>query len=442
LKIFLFRLIHSYPVGPSEYLYGEQTEQLTFETGEILFQNNQTSGLIQLSILCPQNLKNPFLLIRTKKINSKERSIAPNCYACGFNPVQKSINSCKHEINERAIQGTYCISEINFALKLGYQILKIFSAIVYKSSRPILRDFISILGFEKLTSCKFDPNFDLREMKQKMFFEQELHPQLFKENLQKRNFTKLALNSFLGKFSQKSDKPISKLVSSKEDVTKLFYSKTFSISEIFAINQHFCHVKLERKRKTLIPPNPKTNCILGAHVVAFARQFMHEKMMELENLNAKIMYTDTDSLIFTLKKNQILPFKISPCFGDFKFEIPNEFKIVSFYSLGPKNFSIKYETTEGILKDIIKLRGITLKNEVNKKLIDSEMYDIYLQNYLLNKKIKFSVPQVRSRISKHKNIRTHRFTKVFFTNSINSKRIIDKKNVNLNSFPFGFVNKK
>ena len=392
-----------------------------------------------MSILCPQNLKNPFLLIRSKKINNKERSIAPNCYACGFNAVQKSINSCKHKKFERAIKGTYCISEINFALKLGYQILKIFSAIVYKSSEPILRDFISILGYEKLTSSTFDPDFDLKEMKEKMFFQENLFPQTFKENVQKRNFTKLALNSFLGKFSQKNDKPKSCLVNSKDEISELFYSKTFSISEIFALNKHFCHVKLERKRKTLIPPNPKTNCILGAHVVAFARQFMHEKMIELEKLNSKIMYTDTDSLIFSLKKGQNLPFKISPCFGDFKFEIPKESKIVSFYSLGPKNFSIRYLTKEGLLKDIVKLRGVTLNNEVNKKLIDSDMCEIYLQKYLLNKQIKISVPQVRSRISKRKNIRTQNFTKVFFTNSINSKRIIDKKDINLNSFPYGFV---
>ena len=435
--LFFFRLIHSFPVGPGEYVFGDEAKLLSFETGEILYKNQRTCGLIQLLILCPQNLKNPFLLIR----NNNNRSLAPNCYICGKKSLQSSkINSCKHNPFERAIKGTYCISEINFALKLGYKILKIFSGFVYESSEPILRDFISLLGFEKLTSSEFDPTFDLGEMKKKMFFENNLLPESFKENPEKRNFTKLALNSFLGKFSQRSDRIITKLVNTEEEVSKYFYSKTFEISQITALNKHFCHLQIKRKRKTLIIPNVKTNCIFGAQVVAFARQFMHEKMIELENLKAKIMYIDTDSLIFSLKKEQKIPFKMSPCFGDFKFEIPERYSITSFYSLGPKNFSIQFRDDQNHLRDIIKLRGVTLKNEINAKRIDSKTYELYLKHFLNNRIIKMSIPQVRKVVSKHKNIREEKFQKVFFSNSIKSKRIINKKCINLSSFPFGFVN--
>ena len=432
-------MIHSFPVGPGKYLFGEEAKHLSYESGEILYKNQKIQGLIQLSILCPQNLTNPFLLIR----NKNKRSIAPNCYLCGYKSLNSSkINSCKHKPIQRAINGTYCISEINFALKLGYKIFKIFSAFIYETSDPILREFISLLGFEKLTSSKFDKTFNLVEMKKNMFFENDLVPDSFNENPEKRNFTKLALNSFLGKFSQRSDRLITKLVSSEEEISKYFYSKTFNISEIFALNKYFCHVQLKRKRKTLNLPNVRTNCILGAQVVAFARQFMHEKMIELENLNAKIMYIDTDCLIFSLKKSQKIPFKISPCFGDFKFEIPEEFLITSYYSLGPKNFAIQYKNDQNQLKDIVKLRGVTLKNEINSKRVDSKIYDIYLKQFLSNKLIKKSIPQVRNVISKHKNLKEQKFQKVFFSNSIKSKRIINKKNVNLNSFPFGFVNNK
>ena len=98
--------------------------------------------------------------------------MAPNCFSCGLKSLPNAkINSCKHTILERAIQGTYCISEVNYALKLGYKILKIFSCIVYKTMEPLLRKFVSILGFEKLTSTDFDSNFNLTEMKNKMFFE-------------------------------------------------------------------------------------------------------------------------------------------------------------------------------------------------------------------------------------------------------------------------------
>lgn len=436
IVIFFHRLLHHYPTGPGEYVFGERAELLTYDTGEIFYNNKKTTGIIQVSILCPQNLRNPFLLIR----NKNERSLAPTCYTCGFKSLPNAkINSCKHSLIDRAIRGTYCISEINFALKLGYKILKIFSGFVYESSEPLLKDFISILGYEKLTSCKFDPSFNLKEITLKMCLKKQLTADDFKENVQKRNFTKLALNSFLGKFSQKHDRCITKVIGTEAEITKYFYSKTFNISDIFAVNKYFCHIRLTRKRKTLIPPNQKTNCIIGAQVVAFAREFMHQKMLDLEKLNAKIMYFDTDCLIFALKNDQNFPFKISPCFGDFKHEISEHCKILSFYSLGPKNFSIQYEDEQGSIKDTVKLRGVTLTNVLNQGQVDSKTYDFYLREFLKNKHVKKSIPQMRSRISKHKKIKVQKFQKIFFTNSIKAKRIINRNCANLSSFPYGFV---
>lgn len=394
-------------------------------------------GLVQLKILCPKNLKYPFLQIR----NKNEKSIAPTCFSCGFKSNSK-INSCKHDLLGRAIEGTFYISEINFAIELGYQIIKIFSAFVYKKSEPLLRDFISYLGLEKITSCKFDPSLNLKEISEKMFFKKELQQGQFEENLEKRNFIKLTLNSFLGKFSQKAYQTTTKLISSEEEICKYFYSKTFTISEIVPINKHFCSIQLKRKRKTLTNPSLRTNCILGGQIVAFAREFMQRQILKLEKINAKIFYIDTDSLIFSLKKTQRFPFEISPCFGDFKFEIPVEDEILNFFSLGPKNFTVQYKNNEGILKDIVKLRGVTLSNEINNKIIDSKLYDLYLREYLKNNYVEKSIPQVRSHVLKYKKIKVERFQKVFFSNSIKSKRIVDKNSPILDTFPFGFCEEK
>ena len=417
------------------YIFGEETKFISIEEGRLCYQKKEFSGLIQLAIICPQNLKNPFLLIR----NKNKLSVAPNCFTCGFKSLQNAkINSCKHNFFERAIKGTYCVSEINFALKLGYEVLKIFSCLVFEKSEPILRDFISLIGFEKITSSKFDPSFNLKEISKNMFFSKQLSPESFKENVQKRNFSKLILNSFLGKFSQRSDRTINKIISNEEELSKYFYSKTVQISDIFAINQHFCQIQLKKRRKTLINPNLRTNCIVGAHVVSFAREFMHQKILDLEKINAKLFYIDTDSLIFTLKRDQEIPFKISPCFGDFKFEIPQNCKILSFFSLGPKNFAVKFENESGVTKDLIKLRGITLSNEINNKILDSKIYDFYLKQFLKSKKHKIEIPQVRSKLSKYKKIKLQKFQKVFFSNSIKSKRIINKQCKNLSSFPYGY----
>ena len=268
-----------------------------------------------------------------------------------------------------------------------------------------------------------------------------LTPETISFDHEKREFSKLALNSFLGKFSQKFDQSIQKVVSSEEEIAKYFYSKTFQITDIFALNSFFCQIEVKKKNKTSNNPNRSANCVIGAHIVAFARQFMHQKMVHLVNNGAKLLYSDTDSIIYSLKKPQPTPLTISPAFGDFKFEIDEESTILSYYCLGPKNFALQFIDSKGIYGNIVKLRGLTLSNSCNQNIINTSVYDLYLQQAIKKKKLKISVPQIRVRSSKHTKTKTIRFQKTFFNNSINAKRIIDPNCPNLTTYPYGFNNK-
>lgn len=400
-------------------------------------------GIIQLAILCPPNLRNPFLLIK----NKAGRSVAPTCFTCGFKSLKTArINACKHLPSERAIKGTYCISEVNYAIQLGYKILKIFSICYFNESSKILCDFIALLGFQKLSNSGFPfPDTDQNEycnyLNQKMCFEkisQLICPQHVQNNKPKREFFKLALNSFLGKFSQRNNLPITKIVRSEEEISKFFYGKTYEITDIFAVNKFFCQLELQRKRQSSLPPSKNTNCILGACIVALSRQYMHEKMVELESEGAKIFYTDTDSLVFSLNKNKKMPLTMSTCFGDFKYEVDPNYQIMSYFSLGPKNFALLFKDDHGCYHKIIKLRGVTLKNRVNKDLVDSETYECFLKSIFEKKKQTISIPTVRHKFCKYNKTKAKIFTKTFFTNSVKSKRIIDKNCPNFSSYPFGY----
>lgn len=424
-------------------LYGKDASKVTFFNNELQVDNLAVFGIIQLAILCPPNLRNPVLLIK----NKDGRSIAPTCYTCGFKSLKTArINACKHELSERAIRGTYCISEINYAMQLGYKIQKVFSICYFNESSNILSDFIALLGFHKLINSGFpSPNIDQQEycnyLNTKMCLKnigQLISPQNIKSNNLKREFFKLALNSFLGKFSQRNNMPITKLVRNEEEISNYFYGKTYEITDIFAINKHYCQIELKRKRQSTLPPSKNTNCILGACIVALSRQYMHEKMMELEKEGAKILYTDTDSLIFSLNKHKKMPLTMSTCFGDFKYEIDPNYEIQSYFSLGPKNFALLYIDNQGVYHKIIKLRGITLSNEVNKNLVNCDIYESFLKNIFNKKKQSLSVPTVRCKFSKFQKSRAKVFSKTFFSNSIRSKRIINKNCINFSSYPFGF----
>lgn len=373
--------------------------------------------------------------------------MAPTCFTCGYKSLKTAkINSCKHSNLQRAIYGTYCVSEVEYALSLGYEIVKIFSVLHYKNSFPILHEFVTLLGYEKLKASGFpsdtsDKTAFCAYLNQKMKFSNiglELKPGFINFNKKKREFAKLALNSFLGKFSQSNNKSFHKLVSSEKEIAKYFYSKTFEIKDIFCYNKYFCHIEVERKRKTLIRPNLSANCVIGAQIVAYARQFMHEKMVELEQIGATVYYSDTDNLIFSLKKWQENPLIISPAFGDFKYEIPKESTILSFYSLGPKNYAVQFQDENGAYGNIVKLRGMTLSNAFNQNIIDTEVYNHFLDNALKKKHLELGVPQLRWRSSKVTKTKALSFQKTFFSNAIQSKRIVNKSSKNFLTFPFGY----
>lgn len=445
-EILFFRMTNNFPVGKPVYLYGKDVEKsITWDNQNISYLGESAEGLVQLSILCPKNMRIPFLQIR----NKAKKSIAPSCYTCGFKSLKTSqINSCQHSDQQRAIVGTYCLSEIRYALKIGYQIQKIFSLLLYPKVEPLFRNYVAILGYEKIKASGLPSNVEdkdlyCKELNSKMNLENiglSLSPDCITFDQQKRDFFKSALNSFLGKFSQKCDKPLHKIVSSEEEISDYFYGKTFEITDIFALNKFFCQLEVKKKRLTLCKPNRRTNCVIGSHVVAYARQFMHEKMIEINLAGGRLFYSDCDSLIFSLKKNQTMPLKISPAFGDFKYEIDPKFTIKSFYTLGPKNFAMQYADLEGNYRNSVRLRGVTLSNVFNETLIDTKIYEFYLQQSMKQKRTNVSIPQVRFRSSKFTKNKSFYFQKVFFSNSVHAKGIVDKQCPNYTIYPFGYSN--
>lgn len=428
-------------------MFGDEIteDRVDWNKGYIQVDGQKIQGIIHLSILCQQNELYPFLPIR----NNGKRSICANCFTCGKKSLKSySVNKCKHSLIQRAIVGNYTIEEINYALSLGYKIIKIFEIMYYTEKTKLFEDFIKLLAFRKIKSSKLFEEDDSDQIKlqkcniinQKMQFTEgfKLQPENVKDDPNSRNFAKLALNSFLGKFSQRSDKSFNVIVSSLKEIEKYFHSKTFAIKDLFAINSHYCQIEVEYKRKTLVKPSKKTNVVIGSHVTAFARIFLHQSLKKLLQNGIKVFMTDTDNFIISKRIDQDLPFEISQSFGDFHYELPLNAEIESFFSLGPKNYSISYKI-DGKLFKIVKLRGVSLRNICNDSSIDTKLYEDYLNSALNRKPQKKLIPQVRLRTSKFNKTSKLKFEKVFFRNSILSKRIINPKCKNLSSFPFGFV---
>ena len=115
-----------------------------------------------------------------------------------------------------------------------------------------------------------------------------------------------------------------------------------------------------------------TNCVIPAYTTCPARLHLYE---ELEKIDHRVLYFDTDSIIYVHKEGQYNP-KISPYLGEFKSELSLNDHIQVFVSGGPKNYA--YKTVQGEV--VCKIRGFTL-NCRNSLLLNFEsMKDIVTQN--------------------------------------------------------------
>ena len=92
----------------------------------------------------------------------------------------------------------------------------------------------------------------------------------------------------------------------------------------------------------------KTNVVLAAFVTCQARLHLFS---ELNKLKERVLYFDTDSIIYVSKAGEYDP-KLGCYLGDFTNEITEGNFITEFVSAGPKNYAYKYDN--GIMHCTIK----------------------------------------------------------------------------------------
>lgn len=177
--------------------------------------------------------------------------------------------------------------------------------------------------------------------------------------------------------------------------TELVFTNTFSLfflSQITDISFPTDSIVILqfKTKKDFIPFNPKTNIFIAAFTTAYARLKLYN---ELEKLGDKVLYYDTDSVIYISDGKNDPP--LGDYLGDFTDELDGDF-ITEFVSLGPKNYSF----ITALNKIICKVRGFTL-NHLNSLLINfKSMRDILLNSKFdpiisKNFKIKRSIKKLK-----------------------------------------------
>ena len=221
---------------------------------------------------------------------------------------------------------------------------------------------------------------------------------------------------FLGKFAQRTNMTKVELIKDPQIFFDYLTSDEINVLDARFVSDEMIEIHYENN-ESFIAPNAKTNVVIAAFTTAYARLKLYGV---LDMLQERVLYYDTDSVIFVSKPNDSEP-PIGPYLGE----------LTAFVSGGPKNYS--YRTN--IDKVETKVRGITLdctaKQKVNFNVIRALVY-LHAQCHVKGR-VTVDIPLKITRDARSKNIETKRMKKDY--------RVVYDKRVIIDEYktlPYGY----
>ena len=326
-------------------------------------------GVMKVTVLPPTDLLHPVLPL---KCNGKLKF--PLCYKCACNETQEM---CQCLDSERMFTHTYCTPELEVALNMGYILIQIHEVLLWPETEmydPVTKQgglftqYINTFLKLKQEASGYPPHIKTEQEKDKYIQEYLDHEGILlnKESIVKnaglRSLSKLALNSFYGKFGQRTNmkktvfiKDIKTLMNTLTDPSKLLMD--FHIMNDDVIQVEYQHTEDFEQQSF------NTNVTIAAFCTSWARLKLWSVM---QRLGDRVLYHDTDSIIYSVKEGEY-----NPPLGSYLGQLTDELScrelgcskenctghwIEEFVSCGPKNYSFRVNTGEVVCK----VRGFSL----------------------------------------------------------------------------------
>ena len=398
-------------------------------------------GIAKIKILPPRNLYHPVLPYRVNK-----KLHFPLCHTC---VTAQNQLTCACTDEKRALLGTWCTPEILKSVSLGYKVIQIYEVYHFDETSKydpqtgeggLFHAYVNLFLKLKQSSsglpswCKTERDVELYIER---YFENEgirLDKNDIRHNSALRSLAKLLLNSFWGKFGQRLNMPHTTFYH-EHDEAKFFQclsDRTKIVKDFNIITDDTISVTWENNSLS-VPDNAQTNIFIAAFTTTWARLKLYEL---LELLNERVLYYDTDSVIYVSRPGQIRP-SLGDYLGMLTSELDQFDHITTFVGAGPKQYA--YTTALG--KQACKIRGFSL-NYTNSKLLNFEsLLDLVKKSRDDNddeSRQALSIDTINtSKISRHK-------TKVMIYNRpelkrykiVYSKRVIQKDSYD--TLPYGY----
>lgn len=333
-------------------------------------------GVIKCTVLPPQNLYAPFLSYRVhSRITSQSYEVLyGNCRTC----MEERCLHCTHPVAQRCFTGTWTLMEIHYALSLGYQILKVIEVWEYDENRnDLFKEFMipfiisktcsktgGLVEAGELTAKGLQTCAWLFQLTGKRFGAADFYdaPSI-------RNVAKLIMNSFYGKWGQRSQwvETRSYVQNQEKECMRLFGRTELTIRYVEVIHEHaelgpVVYVDYEH-RLPAVKGDAQKNDHIAAHITAAGRVMINRLV---QKMGRNSIYIDTDSLFhcWTATPPYTPGFKI----GDLELELP----MATFWVACARKWYSYLKEGGG---HVAKQKGIALKSSTHNYFAPQSMLE-------------------------------------------------------------------
>ena len=332
-------------------------------------------GLIQCQILPPRELYHPVLPYR-----HDSKLLFPLCATCVQDEMPKRpwdrFPECNHTDAQRVLTGTWCSPELAKAVELGYQVQYIYEVWHFdETCEGLFEDYVNTWLKIKQEASGW-PKENMTEQDKQTYidnyFEQEgirLEYDKIAVNKGLRTLAKMMLNSMWGKFGQRLNKTQVQPFHDPHAFHRFLDTDSLDVRHVSVINDDLVEAHYQYQDED-IPVSPNLNIFVACFTTCWARLRLYAALQPLRD---RVLYYDTDSIIFLQDEGQPNPV-LGDYLGDFTSELDPDDYITEFVSAGPKNYG--YQTKLGHVE--CKVRGFRLNSEGKSQL----NYNVMRQNVL------------------------------------------------------------
>jgi len=279
---------NEFPISKYKILLnkGNLEKHITFSDGEFFYkQQSMKCDAAHVMILAPPNLKRPYLSYRL----NDEYNFLSLCRLCAEKKIAKH---CPHKADSsRAFTSCYMVADLAMAVTLGYKILDWYEIHHFEKTAFILRDFVQILGHQKLKYSDFlselsesDQTILCDKINEQMGFQDNncLRPEIVCNNPSQKQLYKDMMNSFFGRFALHTNFTKHYFCRNIHEVEMLASKANSELVDIFSVTDNVCEIEVASSSKVL--PSQQGCLYITSLINALARKFIYQKSQEVKIL--------------------------------------------------------------------------------------------------------------------------------------------------------------